>query len=173
MRAELNRLLGNNPIQLKVFDTQIPGKGTTVLGNFLYSVNTVSGAIQLTRPQIMSLVGQPTTRIPPYLQGEVNDLTKFTLHHETVHALFANNFFTRTETEQLRKMADQKWIEYFNIKQRYPNLTLNQQREEAISDAFALFMARRYAPKGFIRQAFERLKKLHDISRCSIKKQRI
>ena len=158
MRAELNRLLGNNPIQLKVFDTQIPGKGTTVLGNFLYSVNTVSGAIQLTRPQIMSLVGQPTTRIPPYLQGEVNDLTKFTLHHETVHALFANNFFTRTETEQLRKMADQKWIEYFNIKQRYPKLTLNQQREEAISDAFALFMARRYAPKGFIRQAFERLK---------------
>jgi len=158
MRNELNRLLGNNKIQLKIYDTQLPGRGKNVLGNFVYTVNAVTQSIMLTRPQIMNLVAQPATRIPPYLESEVTDLTKFTLHHETIHALFANNFFTATEVAQLRKMADQKWIDYFNIKQRYPNLSINKQREETISDAFALFMARRYAPKGFIRQAFERLK---------------
>ena len=158
MREELNRLLLGDRVKLAMYDNAIPGKSPNVLGTFIYSVNTVTQALNLSRPQVIRLVSQPQVSVPPFLKGQVNDMVMFTLHHETIHAFFKNEFFNKLETQTLQYYADKEWIDYFNIKTRYPNLTLDQQREEAISDAFALFMAKRYAPKGIIRQAFEKLK---------------
>jgi hypothetical protein len=82
-----------------------------------------------------------------------------TLHHESIHALYRMDMFTKEEWKTLVKEADDKWIDEFGIKKAYPNGDLNLWREEAIAEAFGVrAFGERYPQKSLIKRAFIRIK---------------
>ena len=82
-----------------------------------------------------------------------------TLHHESIHALYRMDMFTKEEWRVLIKEADDKWIDEFGIKKAYPHGDLNLWREEAIAEAFGVrAFGERYPQKSLIRRAFIRIK---------------
>ena len=83
-----------------------------------------------------------------------------TIHHEAIHALREMNLFTKAEWDALAKAAT-RWLEKHDIAARYPDLTYDQQIEEAIAEEFAAAMASKKAPiGGLIVQALNKLVRL-------------
>ena len=96
----------------------------------------------------------------PELRPNLNrtDSLNYVLHHEVMHLLRNEGFFTRNEWYDLTRAAENRWIKQYKIKERHPELSYNEQVEEAISDAFADYMTGRYQTGSFIARAFNRLK---------------
>ena len=63
-----------------------------------------------------------------------------TLHHEAIHALKDLGMFSDAEWAVLEKAAEDKWIDKYNIKDRYKGFSREVQIEEAIANAFPEFM---------------------------------
>ena len=60
-----------------------------------------------------------------------------TLNHEALHAMKELGFFSPADWGILSNKARSTWIKQYNIAERYPNLTAEEQIEEAIAEAFA------------------------------------
>ena len=96
----------------------------------------------------------------PELRPNLNrtDSLNYVLHHEVMHLLRNEGFFTQKEWYALSNAASNRWMKQYKIKERHPELSYNEQIEEAISDAFADYMTGRYQTGSFIAKAFNRLK---------------
>jgi len=78
----------------------------------------------------------------------------FTLNHEIIHALKDLGLFTEFEWMQLKTAARQNTALMANIAERYPDLTADEQIEEAIADMFARWKAQR--PTGKFAQLWDK-----------------
>ncbi len=96
----------------------------------------------------------------PELRPNLNrtDSRNYILHHEVMHLLRHEGFFTQNEWLALSTQATDKWMKQYKIAERHPELTRQEQIEEAISDAFAEYMTGRYETGGVIAKVFNRLK---------------
>ncbi|WP_238368293.1 PLxRFG domain-containing protein [Mesobacterium pallidum] len=81
-----------------------------------------------------------------------------TLHHEAMHALRAMGAFTRDEWSALTKRAKDGWLAEYDIATRYPDLSAQEQIEEAIAEAFADYAVAKERPRvpRLVRAAFDR-----------------
>jgi len=88
------------------------------------------------------------------------DPRMYTLHHEAMHLLFNNGFFTANEVKVLKDAAENYWLKQYDIAgyKTYAKESKEIQIEEAISEAFAAYMANKYQPRGVIASLFYRLK---------------
>jgi hypothetical protein len=136
--------LGLSTVQLDVFDKVLSQEGFEVNGKYLVGQRLVQ----------IALNARPDTNI--YENNQ--DATLYTLHHEVIHALKDLGLFTPQEYARLRKAALDTWIDQFNIKDKYPNLNLEEQVEEAISEAFADHMVNRFNTGTILGRAFQRIK---------------
>lgn len=85
------------------------------------------------------------------------DSKLYTLHHEAFHYFYRNGFFTENEVQVLRKAAED-WIKQYNLKELYPNASLEVLQEEGMANAFASYMASKYQPTGLISGLMYRVK---------------
>ncbi|MCB2130048.1 MAG: hypothetical protein KDE03_13460 [Rhodobacteraceae bacterium] len=84
-----------------------------------------------------------------------------TLYHEVIHALRSMEIFTPQEWRALELMAERKWLDEFDILDRYPHLTTSEQIEEAIAEAFAdATNAKKSPSQSIIAQAFNKILRL-------------
>jgi hypothetical protein len=84
-----------------------------------------------------------------------------TLHHEIIHALRAMNLFTPEEWRALSLAAEKRWMAEHDIAARYPDLSPEQQIEEAIAEAFSAALAARQSLRGSILvRAFNKIARL-------------
>lgn len=84
-----------------------------------------------------------------------------TLYHEAVHALRVMDVFTDQEWATLEARAFDDWMGRYDIARRYPDLTLPEQMEEAIAEAFGDYGAgRRREESSLVLSAFAKIKRL-------------
>lgn len=88
-----------------------------------------------------------------------------TLNHEAIHAMKQLGFFSDADWAYLTKMANEKWLSEFNIAERYPNLSAEEQVEEAIADAFAKRQAQNTQTKSIITRVVDFLKRVANVFR--------
>ncbi len=80
-----------------------------------------------------------------------------TIDHEAVHILKTRGLFTHDEWEALSREAEDKWIDQYAIRSRYPDAPHRVQVEEAIAEAYADYTAEeRHKP--LIRRAFNKVR---------------
>jgi hypothetical protein len=91
-----------------------------------------------------------------------------TLHHESVHAARMMGAFTAEEWEAVAREAMRSWINQYDIVNRYPTLSISQQIEEAVAEAYADWAAGRIRPEGMIARAFAKLKRLLEAFRRAL-----
>ena len=177
---ELQRLMGLGATDLKVVDEFLANSGEALNGGFLIDFATVDAATRMRTmasvlnsgvpfEQAVLVVPQiiPQNKIivsakanEPFAVELKQDPRLFTLHHETMHALMVNGFFTKEETATLKEAARKYWIKQYDISGRpgYEKLTQEQLEEEAIANAFAAYLANKYQPRGVIATLLYRLK---------------
>ena len=128
-------------------------------GNFLIHEDLVNMGLTFQNPQWISILSVNSIGGKQTFGREITGIESrlFMLHHEAMHALIENGFFTNKEMILFKKYAKENWINEYNIKERYPNLTEDQQLEEAMSDAFASHILRDKIYKGPVKQAFLKL----------------
>ncbi|SKB32251.1 LPD3 domain-containing protein [Sphingopyxis flava] len=80
-----------------------------------------------------------------------------TLDHEVIHAVRNMGLFLPAEWRSLEAAARSDKAMMGSVRKRYPNLTEEQQVEEAIADRFARWQ-RGDKERGFVAKAFERLR---------------
>jgi hypothetical protein len=92
-----------------------------------------------------------------------------TLYHESIHALRAINAFSDAEWSRLEAAATREptddnpspnWIAKHRIAERYPDLSREQQIEEAIAEEFGEWASTGQAHSGGIRLAFEKIRRI-------------
>ena len=180
MVDELQRLMGLGPNDLEIVNNFLTNTGEALNGGFLVDFATVDVATRMRTIATLLNSGMPmeqaTLVIPqivpqnkiiistnanePFAFNLKQDPRLFTLHHETMHALMVNGFFTKEETKILKDAAKNYWMKQYDISNRpgADKLTQEQLQEEAIANAFAGYMAFKYQPRGFIATLFYRLK---------------
>jgi hypothetical protein len=79
------------------------------------------------------------------------------LRHEGIHALKELGFFTKEQWRILENKAKSEWVKKYNIPERYADLNVDEQLEEAIADAFSDFDQTK-PPAGLIGVLFNKLK---------------
>jgi hypothetical protein len=79
------------------------------------------------------------------------------LRHEGIHALKELGFFTKEQWRILENKAKSEWVKKYNIPERYADLNIDEQLEEAIADAFSDFDQTK-PPAGLIGVLFSKLK---------------
>jgi hypothetical protein len=79
------------------------------------------------------------------------------LRHEGIHALKELGFFTKEQWRILENKAKSEWVKKYNIPERYADLNIDEQLEEAIADAFSDFDQTK-PPAGLIGVLFGKLK---------------
>ena len=136
--------LGLSTVQLDVLDKVLSRDGFEVNGKYLVGQRLVQ----------IALNARPDANIYDNQQ----DATLYTLHHEVIHALKDLGLFTQQEYQRLREAALSTWIDQFDIRTKYPNLNLEEQVEEAISEAFANHMVNRFNTGTILGRAFQRIK---------------
>lgn len=136
--------LGLSKFQLDVLDRVLSSDGFEVNGKYLIGQRLVQ----------ISLNARPDTDI----YNNQQDATLYTLHHEVIHALKDLGLFTAEEYKSLQDAARSTWIDQFNIKEKYPELSQEEQIEEAISEAFAHYMVNRNTFGSILGRAFQRIK---------------
>jgi hypothetical protein len=84
---------------------------------------------------------------------------RWTLGHEAIHVYRHMGLFTDAEWAALSETAKTDWLERYDIKARYPDLTRDEQIEEAVAEAFGEAYARKknLPPPGAIRTAFRKI----------------
>ena len=79
---------------------------------------------------------------------------KRTLNHEIIHALRQLGLFTEKEWSTLVRAAKAQWMKQYNIKKRYPGLSVERQIEEAIAEAHGGWRGGESQIGGPIKRAF-------------------
>lgn len=82
---------------------------------------------------------------------------RYTLDHEAIHALKDLGLFRPSEWAALVKAAQRDARLMESVRRRYPDLTAEQQFEEAVADMFAQWRAGRRSQSGFARKALQRI----------------
>jgi len=88
-----------------------------------------------------------------------------TLNHESIHAMRELGFFSDADWKMLSDMATKQWLQKYNVKQRYPNLSQEERIEEAIADAFADRQTQPPVVKSIIAKALDMLKRIGNVLR--------
>lgn len=84
-----------------------------------------------------------------------------TLYHEVIHALRTMNLFTPNEWLALRRAALKGWMDKHDIPIRYPDLTMEEQIEEAIAEEFSQALeAKKAPPSSLLIQAFNKIARI-------------
>ena len=143
LRRQLDRL-GLTQLQLQVLDKVLSEQGFEANGKYLIGQKLVQISLN--------------AKLDNNIYDNQQDATLYTLHHEVIHALKDLGLFTKKEYDALYNAAINTWIDQFNIKQKYPDLNLEEQAEEAISEAFAHYMVNRFSTGTILKRAFKRLK---------------
>lgn len=91
-----------------------------------------------------------------------------TLNHEIVHALRDLSLFRSAEWTALASKARSDEKLWASVQERYPDLSEEQQIEEAVADMYAKWRGGSIAPKGFVRVAFERVRAFLDAIRAAL-----
>ena len=143
LRRQLDRL-GLTQLQLQVLDKVLSEQGFEANGKYLIGQKLVQISLN--------------AKLDNNIYDNQQDATLYTLHHEVIHALKDLGLFTKKEYDALYNAAINTWINQFNIKQKYPDLNLEEQAEEAISEAFAHYMVNRFSTGTILKRAFKRLK---------------
>jgi hypothetical protein len=88
-----------------------------------------------------------------------------TFNHEVIHGFRSerlwgreHGLFRKAEWDTLRRAALADTERMADVQERYPDLTFEQQIEEAIADMFGDWAAGRMEVSGFIKAAFERIR---------------
>jgi len=156
LRNELDRL-GLSYVNLSIVNRWLDNSAAK--GKFTIHRDVTTEAINMTKPQIISILNSP--------KGEYGGLKTTmnsqlaTLRHEAMHAMFQSGFFTDKEMKMLKDYSKKVWVKKYNIKETYagqPNASEELYIEEGITFAFADYMANKYAAKGLLAQVFERMK---------------
>ncbi len=162
-RQELDRL-GLDKVDLDIVIRMFMKKGNPN-GLFIAAPEIAKQSIKV------ALMGrgfrEGSTGIPgDVLNVNPADPRTWTLHHEALHALYANEFFTPEEIKILNSAAKKYWRKEYNTdkiynaeyaKDRSVNLE-DIRNEEATANKFAAYMAGQYFPNGIIEKLFSRLK---------------
>jgi len=143
LRRQLDKL-GLTQLQLQVLDKVLSEQGFEANGKYLIGQKLVQISLN--------------AKLDNNIYDNQQDATLYTLHHEVIHALKDLGLFTKKEYDALYNAAINTWIDQFNIKQKYPDLNLEEQAEEAISEAFAHYMVNRFSTGTILKRAFKRLK---------------
>jgi len=88
-----------------------------------------------------------------------------TLHHEAIHALKEMGLFSQKEWATLSKIAKDKWIDQYNINNRYPNASEEVKIEEAIASAFPDYMKQVGQPRGLLQRIKDFVQKVGNVFR--------
>jgi len=83
-----------------------------------------------------------------------------TLNHEALHAMKEMGFFSPEDWKTLSNMAESKWLKQYDIAAKYPNLTREEQIEEAIAEAFAHYQQQEPKTQSIISRVINALRKL-------------
>ena len=90
-----------------------------------------------TETGVLGYYESDSERLKPIISIAMSADPVETINHETIHALFDMGLFTRPEIRALvRGVSRGGWFDKHDIVGRYPDLTLAQQVEEAIAEAF-------------------------------------
>ena len=150
LNAELSRM-GLDNLSVRIISDLVNAKGAQVNGRFLGGMNLIEVALN-------AVQNASGNKLNP------SDSRMFTLHHESMHYVF-RNLLTEREQKVLMDAARKAYLKKYNIKKRYEGYGLSEQQllEEAISDAFADYMATTangsvYSPKGMIARIFDRIR---------------
>lgn len=83
-----------------------------------------------------------------------------TVGHEAIHALRQLGMFSDKEWQILTKKAKADWIQKYDIRSRYGNVQIDEERviEEAVADAYGDWFAGRLKETGVIQGLFNRIK---------------
>jgi len=87
---------------------------------------------------------------------------KATLYHEAIHALRVMDVFTDQEWTRLTQRAEGTWIEKHDIEGRYPDLTREEQVEEAIAEEFGAWASGQDENPGGIRMTFKKMQRFFE-----------
>lgn len=105
------------------------------------------------------VIGNPFTDMSIIIGASVDPMK--TVYHEVIHIFRGMNLFTPQEWTALETVAGREWIAKYEIEERYPDLTREEQIEEAIAEAFADAVATKTPPKGgLIITAFNKMARL-------------
>lgn len=137
---ELKRL-GLNNINLKIVENYVRN-GYELNGSYMVDDRLITVAMNAERD----------------IAGFEQDPRLFTLHHEVMHALFRDGFFTPQEKKMLFDYAKKYWRKSLRTDEVYKGASEEVLNEEAVSDLFAAYMAGQYKPRGAINIMFDRLK---------------
>jgi len=156
LRNELDRL-GLSYVNLKIVNRFLDD--SRAKGKFTIHQDIVTEAINMTKPQIVSILNSPKGEYGGIKTTMNSQLA--TLRHEAMHAMIKSGFFTDKELKMLKDYSKKVWMKKYNIKNTYagqPNASEELYIEEGITFAFADYMANKYAAKGLLAQVFERMK---------------
>lgn len=137
---ELKRL-GLNDVNLRIVENYVRN-GYELNGSYLVDDKLITVALNAERD----------------VAGFRQDPRMFTLHHEVMHHLFKQNFFTPQEKALLFDYAKKYWRKSLRTDEVYRGASEEILNEEAVSDLFAAYMAGQYKPNGTIKVLMFRLK---------------
>ena len=156
LRNELDRL-GLTYVNLSIVNRWLDG--ARAKGKFISHQDIATQALNFQKPQLISVLNSPKGEYGGVVTTADSQL--MTLRHEAMHAMFSSGFFTDQEMKILKDYSKKVWVDKYNIKNVYsgqPNASEELYIEEGITFAFADYLANKYAAKGILAQAFERLK---------------
>lgn len=147
IRAMLKRMTGKD-VDFSIVGEPLIIGGEKAVGGY----NTQTGAIVVSA---FSDAGHAYS--PEFLTG-------FT-RHEAIHWMKDHGLFPNGAWAALEK-SSAPWMKRFKIKERYPDLTPEEQREEAIAEAYRAWSAGKLRTRGGpIQTAFEFIKRFFDTIR--------
>jgi hypothetical protein len=83
-----------------------------------------------------------------------------TLNHEALHAMREMGLFSPADWNILSNMARSNWVNKYDIEARYPNLTKEEQLEEAVAEAFADFQKQSPRAQSIMEKVLTALRKI-------------
>lgn len=84
----------------------------------------------------------------------------YTLGHEALHAMKEMGFFSPADWKILSNMAEKSWLKKYDIANRYPGLSQEEQIEEAIAEAFASYQQQEPRIASMFEKILDTLQKL-------------
>jgi len=89
----------------------------------------------------------------------------YTLDHEALHAMRELGFFSPSDWGMLSNMARNTWMKQYGIAAKYPELTKEEQIEEAVAEAFANFQQQAPQTQSLMTKVINSLRRLGNFLR--------
>lgn len=89
----------------------------------------------------------------------------YTLDHEALHAMRELGFFSPSDWGLLSNLARNTWMKQYGIAAKYPNLTKEEQIEEAVAEAFANFQQQAPQTQSLMTKVINSLRRLGNFLR--------